>query len=165
MRPGKRLHSQYRRGQTLKIFVSYSWEGNSTNATETPKLQKSLVLINHRWITHLTVVSSILSHILKRPGRAVRTGMHPAPTLWATCPNPVLCLLRETAGSVEPGLPFPTSDFGELILRSMNHIETGTPHLSSPSYVSVSRAKGNSSPTRTKGSKEELLTSLFPGLV
>lgn len=91
-------------------------------------------------------------------------GTHPAPTLRATCPKPVLCLLRETAGSVEPGLPFPTSDFGELIFRSMNHIEMGTPHLSSPSYASASRAKGNSSPTQTKGSQRGLFTALVPGL-
>lgn len=140
---------------------------NPSDAAERGKLQKSLVLINHSWITHNYTpfhVSSSLSHRLKRPGRAVGMGTHPAPTLRAPCPKPVLCLLRETAGSVEPGLPFPTSDFGEPIFRSMNHTETGAPHLSSPSYASASRAKGNSSPTKTKGSKRGLLTALFPGL-
>lgn len=89
-------------------------------------------------------------------------GTHPAPTLRATCPKPVLCLLRETAGSVEPGLPFPTSDFGELIFRSMNHIKTGTPHLSSPSYASVLRAKGNSSPTKNKRQQEGIVNCSLP---
>lgn len=61
-----------RRGQTLQIRASSSWEGNLTDATETPKLRKSLVLVNHCWI-HTLPWSPAYCHISLK-GQAERQG-------------------------------------------------------------------------------------------